>query len=140
VAIAWQFGDSGLLTGRQSTNLLAIRALLFLVASLMHWAALRQLRGDTPAQVYVLLLIGMMYWLSIVPMLGDSGGDWIKLLNIPWTWLVVGASLFTFVRDIRYPQGRDDLHWVGWVAQIALLIVGIIPVSYYLILFLRTLV
>jgi hypothetical protein len=139
LTIEAKVGGDELLTGRQSANLLTVRALLFLVASLMHWAALRQLRGDKLAQSYVLLLMVNLYWISIVPLLGERAGDGIKLLNIPLTWLTLGVSLFALVRDIRHPQSRDDLHWAGWIAQVAILIVGMIPVIYYLILFLRTL-
>jgi hypothetical protein len=113
---------------KQSANLLAIRALLFLVASLVHWFALRKLRGNLLAQSYVLLLLFVTYWIAFLPLVGKNGAASMMAFSPLGVLLLIVAMLTTLVRDIRHPQGRDQLHWVGWITQVAILIVGMIPV------------
>lgn len=127
--IEWHLANANIaVLGPQSADALAIRALLFLVASLVHWLALRKLRGDLLAQSYVLLLLLMTYWTAFLPLVGKDGVAAMMAFSPLGVVLLIVTMLITLVRDIRHPQGRDPLHWVGWSTQVAILIVGMIPV------------
>ena len=91
----------------------AVHALTTLAASTVHWLALRAMRRDRLCQAYLAAAIAGLYWLSfsrLVPGLSDAART---LIALPLGLAVIVLFGSILLRDLRQPNAKDRMHWVG---------------------------